>query len=87
MEKNQHLICLLAENGEISSKKINRRNAIKPASAKQKGRLMQQWVRDKILYWNPELRPDDVRSTSMGSGGEDIQLSTKAREMFPYQMA
>lgn len=57
-----------------------------PSSAKAKGRLHQQWVRDKILYYNPELSKDDVRSTSMGAGGEDVQLSTKARELFPYQV-
>ena len=57
-----------------------------PSSAKQKGRLLQQHVRDKILYFNPELSKDDVRSTSIGAGGEDVQLSTKARELFPYQI-
>jgi len=59
---------------------------MRPASAKQKGRLMQQLIRDKILYHNPELSKDDVRSTSMGAGGEDIQLSTAARVKFPYQI-
>jgi len=58
---------------------------MKPQSAKAKGRLLQQWVRDKVLYWNPELSKDDVRSTSMGAGGEDVQLSSSARRMFPYQ--
>ena len=57
-----------------------------PQGAKSKGRLHQQWVRDKILYHNPELTKDDVRSTSMGCGGEDIQLSSAARVMFPYQI-
>jgi len=59
---------------------------IRPQSAKQKGRLFQQWVRDKILEWNPELHKDDVRSTSMGAGGEDVQLSPAARKLFPYQI-
>ncbi len=57
-----------------------------PQSAKQKGRSFQQYVRDKILYWNPELTKDDVRSTSMGCGGEDIQMSPAARIKFPYQI-
>lgn len=57
-----------------------------PQSAKGKGRIFQQWCRDKILYHNPELALDDVRSTSMGAGGEDVQLSTHARIMFPYQI-
>lgn len=57
-----------------------------PSSCKQKGRLHQQWCRDKVLYHNPELKQEDVRSTSMGCGGEDVQLSTAARVMFPYQI-
>ena len=40
--------------------------AIKPQSAKAKGRRHQQWVRDKILALFPKLEPDDVRSTGMG---------------------
>ena len=58
---------------------------MKPQSAKAKGRMLQQWVRHKILYHNPELKEDDVRSTSMGAGGEDVQLSPAARVLFPYQ--
>lgn len=53
---------------------------IKPASAKAKGRRLQQWVRDEILRRIPGLEPDDVRSTSMGAGGEDLQLSPAARK-------
>lgn len=61
--------------------------AITPQSAKAKGRRHQQWVRDKILALFPKtLLPDDVRSTSMGAGGEDIQLSTAARRLFPYSV-
>lgn len=59
---------------------------MKPSSAKNKGRIHQQWVRDKILHYNPDLELDDVRSTSMGAGGEDIQLSPAARQKFPYQI-
>lgn len=59
---------------------------MKPQSAKNKGRILQQWVRDTILEINPELERDDVRSTSMGAGGEDVQLSTAARALVPYQI-
>ena len=53
---------------------------MKPAAAKAKGRRLQQHVRDSILsIFNKELTPDDVRSTSMGNQGEDVQLSAKAR--------
>ena len=59
---------------------------MKPSSAKQKGRSFQQWVRDKILETFPSLKPDDVRNTSSGAQGEDVQLSPAARELFPYQI-
>jgi hypothetical protein len=39
-----------------------------------------------ILEQNPELTPDDVRSTSMGAGGEDVQLSAAARKLVPFQI-
>lgn len=56
---------------------------MKPASAKAKGRTLQKWVRDKILSLFPSLEDDDVRSTSMGAQGEDIQLSPAARKLVP----
>lgn len=59
---------------------------MKPSSAKAKGRNFQKWVRDSILEYNPELTTDDVRSTSMGASGEDVQLSSAARQMIPYQI-
>ena len=59
---------------------------IKPQSAKQKGRLFQQCVRDLLLKYAPQLHPDDVRSTSMGNSGEDIQLSPAARNVYPFQI-
>lgn len=57
---------------------------IKTQSAKAKGRRLQQAVRDSILNAFPNLETDDVRSTSMGAGGEDVQLSPAARKLFPY---
>lgn len=59
---------------------------MKTSSAKQKGRLHQQWTRDQILKAFPDLEKDDVRSLSMGAGGEDILLSPKAREYFPFSV-
>lgn len=55
-------------------------------SAKAKGRRLQQAVRDSVLSTFPSLEPDDVRSTSMGAGGEDVQLSPAARKLFPYSV-
>tara|TARA_R110000796_G_scaffold170000_1_gene286841 strand:- start:734 stop:1111 length:378 start_codon:yes stop_codon:yes gene_type:complete len=59
---------------------------IKTSSAKAKGRRHQQWVRDKIYEAFPQLEEGDVRSTSMGAGGEDLQLSPAARKVFPYSV-
>jgi len=39
-----------------------------------------------ILEIFTELKPDDVRSTAMGQGGEDVQLSPAARELLPFQI-
>lgn len=59
---------------------------MKPASAKQKGRVLQQWTRDLILTTFTNLEPDDVKSTSMGAAGEDVTLSPAARKYVPYQI-
>lgn len=59
---------------------------MKTASGKAKGRKLQQVVRDKILEAFPMLEPDDVKSTSMGAGGEDVQLSPAARKLMPYSI-
>jgi hypothetical protein len=59
---------------------------MKTSSAKNKGRRFQQYVRDLILNAFPVLQPDDVRSTGMGQGGADLQLSPRAHELFPYQI-
>jgi len=59
---------------------------VKPQSAKAKGRNLQKWVRDLLLESFSQLEPDDVRSTSMGCGGEDVQLSPAARKLFPFSV-
>ena len=55
---------------------------MKPQSAKAKGRVFQQKVRDMLLENAPELELDDIRSTSMGCGGEDLQFSPAARRVY-----
>jgi len=55
-----------------------------PQSAKSKGRKFQQEVRDKLLSTFPVLTTRDVKSTSMGASGEDIQLSTAAFDLIPF---
>ena len=53
-------------------------------SCKQKGRRLQKAVATEIRLAFPALQADDVRSCAMGSGGEDVQLSSAARAVFPF---
>lgn len=57
---------------------------MKTTSKKAKGRYLQNWTRDIILHEHPSLEEDDVRSTSMGVSGVDIQLSPAAKKLVPF---
>ena len=57
---------------------------MKPRSAKNKGKRLQNQVRDLILEKFNSLESDDVRSITMGESGEDILLSPAARKLFPF---
>ena len=59
---------------------------MKTRSAKNKGKRLQNDVRDLILETFKQLEPDDVRSTTMGDSGEDVLLSPKARKLFPFSV-
>ena len=59
---------------------------MKPRSAKNKGKRLQNKVRDVILEKFDKLEPDDVRSITMGDSGEDILLSPAARRLFPFSV-
>lgn len=59
---------------------------MKPSSAKQKGRLGQQWIVKKLMEYAPELEEGDIVSTSMGAPGEDVKLSPAARKIYPWQI-
>ena len=59
---------------------------MKPRSAKNKGKRLQNDVRDLILEKFNQLEPDDVRSITMGDSGEDILLSPAARKLFPFSV-
>lgn len=56
---------------------------MKTSSAKAKGRRLQQHVAQRLraVYQLPE---EDVRSTSMGTQGCDIQLSAAALARIPF---
>jgi hypothetical protein len=55
-------------------------------AAKAKGRNLQKLVQSKVLGAFSSLTTDDVRSTSMGAGGSDVQLSQAAKALFPYDV-
>lgn len=58
-----------------------------PRSAKNKGKKLQNDIRDMLLHYSPSLEKDlDVKSTTMGEAGEDIQLSAKARKQYPLSI-
>ena len=59
---------------------------MKPRSAKNKGKRLQNKVRDLILEKFNKLEEDDVRSITMGDSGEDILLSPAARRLFPFSV-
>jgi len=59
---------------------------MKTRSAKNKGKRLQNSVRDLILETFTELEEDDVRSTTMGDSGEDVLLSPAARKLFPFSI-
>lgn len=59
-------------------------SGISTAARKAKGRNLQKLVRDAVLERFPHLTKDDVRSTAMGQGGMDVQLSPLAGASFPY---
>ncbi len=58
---------------------------MKPQSAKAKGRVLQQWVRDKLIEML-DVHPEDIESRSMGAGGEDLIMARAARKKFPMSI-
>ena len=58
---------------------------MRPQSAKAKGRLFQQWVRDKLIE-ERNIHPEDIESRSMGAGGEDLIMARDARQKFPFSI-
>jgi hypothetical protein len=58
---------------------------MKPQSAKAKGRVLQKWVRDKLIEML-DVHPEDIESRSMGAGGEDLIMARAARAKFPHSI-
>jgi hypothetical protein len=59
---------------------------MKPQSAKAKGRNLCKYVKDRILAFFPLLFPDDIKVTSSGAGGEDLQFARIARQTLPVSI-
>ena len=57
---------------------------MKSRSAKNKGKRLQNKVKDLLLETFNQLEPDDIKSAIMGESGEDIKLSPAARKLIPY---
>ena len=57
---------------------------MKTKRAKNKGKRLQNNVRDLLLETFNQLEPDDIKSAIMGESGEDIKLSPAARKLIPY---
>ncbi len=58
---------------------------MKTSSAKQKGRLLQQLVAKKLLESFEQFTAQDIKSTSMGCQGADVQLSQAALDLLGVQ--
>ena len=52
-------------------------------SAKNKGKRLQNILRDKLIELYPSLK-DDIGSQIMGMTGEDIVLTPLAKSLIPY---
>ena len=58
---------------------------MKTSSAKAKGRRLQQKFM-QLLIEKLNIDPEDIESRSMGAGGEDLIMSSAARNKFPYSI-
>ena len=57
---------------------------MKTSSKKGKGRRLQNYVVEKLLFLFPKLEQDDIKGAVMGESGEDIKLSPAAKKVIPY---
>ena len=58
--------------------------AMKSRSCKNKGRRLQNFVRDMLRDIYTQLEPDDIKSQTMGMSGEDIVRSPAARKICTF---
>ena len=58
---------------------------MKTQSAKAKGRNLQKWVVQQLIE-TFDIHPEDIKSCSMGAGGEDVVMARAAREKFSFSV-
>ena len=58
---------------------------MKTQSAKAKGRNLQKWVVNQLIEAF-QIHPEDIKSCSMGAGGEDVVMARAARQKFPFSI-
>lgn len=61
---------------------------ITPASAKAKGRILQQWVCERVsnLIKLPWGHDQPIESRPMGQAGVDVRLDREALDLFPWSV-
>lgn len=59
---------------------------MKISSAKAKGRNLSNLLKSKLLEHLGSLEPEDIVVTSGGVTGEDLQLSPRAKDQFPFAL-
>lgn len=60
-------------------------NLMNNKSRNQKGRRLQNHLRDRLLKAFPHLKEADVKVAIMSEPGADIKLSRIAKKLIPYQ--
>lgn len=56
------------------------------AAKKAKGRSFCIQIKQAMLEMFPQLEEDDIKVTSSGAGGEDLQFSPAARKLMPISV-
>lgn len=59
---------------------------MKVASAKAKGRRLQDYVRAAFLFIDQTIHAGDIKTAIMSESGRDIAFFGKARDAFPYSV-
>ena len=71
----------------VAAGKKPRKKGLRPQSAKGKGRRFQQEIMRALceLFSDELVLNEDIRSTPMGSSGDDLLMSPRAFELIPFK--